>query len=78
MKKYKISKSNLKEFFGWLGKKNVPNKLQTIIDNDPVLQKLKADVNKINNKYADDIEQMKKEEPEYYNMLVKAGILGKD
>jgi hypothetical protein len=39
---------------------------------------LKADVNKINNKYADDIEQMKKEEPEYYNMLVKAGILGKD
>jgi hypothetical protein len=78
MKKYKISKSNLKEFFGWFTKKNVPNKLQTIIDNDPVLQKLKADVNKINNKYADDIEQMKKEEPEYYNMLVKAGILGKD
>ena len=33
MKKYKISKSNLKEFFGWFGKKNVPNKLQTIIDN---------------------------------------------
>jgi hypothetical protein len=78
MKKYKISKSNLKEFFGWFGKKNVPNKLQTIIDNDPVLQKLKADVNKINNKYANDIEKMKKEEPEYYNMLVKAGILGTD
>jgi hypothetical protein len=78
MKKYKISKSNLKELFGWFGKKNVPNKLQTIIDNDPVLQKLKADVNKINNKYADDIEKMKKEEPEYYNMLVKAGILGND
>ena len=76
MKKYKISKSNLKEFFGWFGKKNVPNKLQNIIDNDPVLQKLRADVNKINNKYADDIEKMKKEEPEYYNMLVKAGILG--
>lgn len=78
MKKYKISKSNLKELFGWFGKKNVPNKLQNIIDNDPVLQKLKADVNKINNKYADDIEKMKKEEPEYYNMLVKAGILGND
>ena len=78
MKKYKISKSNLKEFFGWFGKKNVPNKLQTIIDNDPVLQKLRADVNKINNKYADDIEKMKKEEPEYYTMLVKAGILGTD
>ncbi len=78
MKKYKISKSNLKELFGWFGKKNVPNKLQNIIDNDPILQQLKADVNKINNKYADDIEKMKKEAPEYYNMLVKAGILGKD
>ena len=75
MKKYKISKSNLKEFFGWFRKKNVPNKLQSVIDNDPILQKLRADVVKINNKYADDFEKIKKEEPEYYAMLVKAGLM---
>ena len=32
MKKYKISKSNLKEFFGWFRKENKPDKIQNIID----------------------------------------------
>ena len=39
MKKYKISKSNLKEFFGLFGKKK-PQTLQSIIDADPVMRKL--------------------------------------
>ena len=39
MKKYKISKSNLKEFFGLFGKKK-PQTLQSIIDVDPVMRKL--------------------------------------
>jgi hypothetical protein len=48
--KYKISKGYLKEFFGLFGKKNKPKDLQTIIDNDPVLKKLDADIAKLNNR----------------------------
>jgi hypothetical protein len=48
MPKYKISKSNLKEFFGWFGKKKKPKDLQSVIDNDPVLKKLDADIAKSN------------------------------
>ena len=50
MPKYKISKSNLKEFFGFFGKKNKPKDLKTIIDNDPVLKKLDADIAKLNDR----------------------------
>jgi len=50
MPKYKISKSNLKEFFGLFGDKKKPKDLQTIIDNDPVLKKLDADIAKLNNR----------------------------
>lgn len=50
MPKYKISKSNLKEFFGLFGKKNKPKDLKTIIDNDPVLKKLDADIAKLNDR----------------------------
>ena len=51
MPKYKISKSNLKEFFGFFGKKNKPKKFQDILDNDPVLQKLDSELKDINKKY---------------------------
>jgi hypothetical protein len=44
MPKYKISKSNLKEFFGFFGKKNRPKDIDSIIKNDPVLQKLDKDI----------------------------------
>jgi hypothetical protein len=51
MPKYKISKSNLKEFFGWFGKKNKPKDLQTLIDNDPELQKLDNELKDLQKKY---------------------------
>lgn len=50
MPKYKISKSNLKEFFGWFGDKKKPKDLQSVIDNDPILKKLDADIAKLNNR----------------------------
>ena len=49
MKKYKISKSNLKEFFGLFGKKK-PQTMQQVIDNDPVLKQLDKELeNEIKN-----------------------------
>ena len=76
--KYKISKSNLKEFFWTMKKANPPEKIQKMIQDDPVLQQLRADMVKINNKYEDDFERMKKEYPHYYEMMVKAGIIDEE
>ena len=64
MPKYKISKSNLKEFFGWLGKKKKPKDLQTVIDNDPKLKKLDAEIAAIQQKYG-------KIDPEFAEILKK-------
>ena len=77
MKKYKISKSNLKEFFGLFGKKK-PQTLQSIIDADPVLQKLKADVDKLNYKYKPEIDKLKKDKPEMFKMFQDWGLLPND
>ena len=41
---------DLNEFFSFFGVKRTPEKIQNIIDNDPVLQKLQADFKKMNNK----------------------------
>ena len=60
---YKIRKSKLKEFFGLFTKKRTPQKLQKMIDNDPVLQKLKADVDRLNYKYKPEIDKLKDERP---------------
>ena len=68
MKKYKISKSNLKEFFGFFGKKKKPKDLQQVIDNDPVLKKLDADIEKLNQQYG-------KLDPEHVKILKKYGAL---
>ena len=68
MAKYKISKSNLKEFFGFFGKKKKPKDLQQVIDNDPVLKKLDADIEKLNQQYG-------KLDPEHVKILKKYGAL---
>lgn len=68
MKKYKISKSNLKEFFGWFGKKKKPKDLQQIIDNDPILQQIDADIEKLHKNYG-------KLDPDYVKILKKYGVL---
>jgi hypothetical protein len=78
MPKYKISKSNLKEFFGLFGKKNPPEKIQKIIDNDPTLQKLRADYKKVNDKFKPRIDKIKDEDPELFKILQDAGMIPKD
>lgn len=76
--KYKISKPNLKEFFGLFGAKKTPEKIQKVIDNDPVLKKLQSDIDKIDKKYAPDIEKMKKENPERFKWFQDLGLIAKD
>ena len=56
MPKYKISKSNLKEFFGFFGKKRKPRDIQKLIDMDPQLQAIDKKLKAINKKYEDDID----------------------
>ena len=57
MKKYKIKRKNLKEFFGFFGLKKKPEQIQQIIDNDPVLKKLEKDLSKINAKAQSELER---------------------
>jgi hypothetical protein len=56
MPKYKISKSNLKEFFGFFGKKNKPKDIQDLIDNDPELKVIDKRIAAINKKYEKNID----------------------
>lgn len=67
-KKYKISKSNLKEFFGYFGKKKKPKDLQYVIDNDPELKKIDANIAKLHQKSG----QL---DPEFVKILKKYGAL---
>ena len=69
MPKYKISKSNLKEFFGLFGKKKKPKDLQSLIDSDPKLQQLDKEMQNISKKYVADIT------PEQEKIFKKYGIL---
>jgi hypothetical protein len=77
MKKYKISKSNLKEFFGLFGKKK-PQTLQQIIDADPVLQKLDNEMGDIVKSFAPRVRKIADEQPELFKKWVKLGIIDKD
>jgi hypothetical protein len=70
MPKYKISKSNLKDFFGFFGKKNKPKDIDAIIQNDAVLQKLDKQIGDLNDKAA---ERLKKD-VEAMKILKKLGI----
>jgi DNA-directed RNA polymerase subunit H (RpoH/RPB5) len=77
MTKYKISKSNLKEFFGLFGKKK-PQTLQSIIDADPVLQKLDNEMGDIVKSFAPRVRKIADEQPELFQKWVKLGIIDKD
>ena len=59
MAKYKLSKENINEFFGFFGKKKKPKDIHTIIKNDPVLQKLDKEIGDLNDKAA---ERLKKDD----------------
>jgi hypothetical protein len=58
MKRYKISESKLNEFWGLFGKKK-PETMQQIIDDDPILKKLDAELADINQSYVPRLRQMK-------------------
>lgn len=63
MAKYKISKENINEFFGFFGKKKKPKDIDAIIKNDPVLQKIDKEIGDLNDKAAErlrkDVDAMK-------------------
>lgn len=77
MKKYKISKSNLKEFFGLFGKKK-PQTLQSIIDADPVMKKLDDEMEDIAKTFIPRIRKIKDKQPELFKKMQDLGIIDKD
>jgi len=77
MKKYKISKSNLKEFFGLFGKKK-PQTLQSIIDVDPVMRKLDNEMEDIAKTFIPRIRKIKDTQPELFKKMQNLGIIDKD
>jgi hypothetical protein len=77
MKKYKISKSNLKEFFGLFGKKK-PQTLQSIIDADPIMRKLDNEMEDIAKTFIPRIKKIKDTQPELFKKMQDLGIIDKD
>ena len=77
MKRYKISKENLNEFWGLFGRKK-PQTMQQIIDDDPVLKKLDAELYDINRSYIPKLKKMKENNPDFFDKLVKAGLVNLD
>lgn len=69
MKKYKITRPYLNEFFGLFGKTK-PDKLQQIIDNDPVLKKIDRELDANNREAAEWI----KKDPEMLRLFKKYGF----
>ena len=70
MKKYKISKENINEFFGFFGKKKKPKDIDSIIKNDPVLQKIDKQIGDLNDVAA---ERLRKD-ADAMKILKKLGI----
>lgn len=70
MPKYKITKSYLNEFFGLFGKKKEDRqqRLNRLIDNDPILKQIDKNVSDMNNRA---LERLKKEDPELYKLIIQ-------
>jgi len=77
MKKYKISETKLNEFWGWFGKKK-PNKLQNVIDNDPVLRKLDDELQDMIGSFYPHLKKIQKEDPKMFKYLKDNGFIGPD
>lgn len=56
MPKYKISKSNLKEFFGLFGKKDKPKDIEQLLKDNPRLKAIDAEITKLNKDAAKTLE----------------------
>jgi len=74
-KKYKLSEANINEFWTLFKSKKTPEKLQKIIDNDPVLKQLQAKIDAIDAKSKDYLDKVKKNDPEIYAYLLKHGFV---
>jgi hypothetical protein len=74
-KKYKISESYINEFWGLFTSKKTPEKLQKVIDNDPVLKQLQTKIDAIDSKSKDYLDKVKKDDPEIYGYLLKHGFV---
>ena len=77
MKKYKISKENLNEFWGLFGKKK-PQTLQSIIDADPIMRKLDDEMADISRSFIPRIRKIKDTQPELFKKMQNLGIIDKD
>lgn len=73
-KKYKIKKSNLKEFFGLFSKKPTPDRIQKLIDDDPELKKIQSKIDALNKTAVPHMEKLKKEDPALYKKFQDAGF----
>jgi len=73
-KKYKIKKSNLKEFFGLFSKKPTPDRIQKLIDDDPELKKIQSKIDALNRTAVPHMEKLKKEDPALYKKFQDAGF----
>lgn len=74
-KKYKIKKSNLKEFFSWFTKKNTNKDIEKLIDDDPELKRLRDKIDSITRQSVPEFEKMKKEDPKRYKAFKDAGLV---
>jgi len=59
------------------GKKPAPKPIQKVIDDDPELKKIMKDYEKINSDSLVQLNRIKKENPDIYDYLKKAGFLSK-
>lgn len=79
MKKYKLSESNINEFWNLFFKKpKTPAEIQKVVDNDPKLRQLQKDYDRLGIQAANQIRGLKKTNPDIFNNLVKMGLAPKD
>lgn len=76
MKKYKISESNLNNFWNLFTKKTPPPTLQKLIDNDPELKVLKKDMKDLIDSQLPILLRIKKRNPELWKLAVEKGLVG--
>jgi|688.fasta_scaffold2292112_1 hypothetical protein len=78
MKKYKISESNLSNFWNWFTKKNQPPSLQNVIDNDPELKRLRQDMKDLIDSQIPILLRIKKNRPDHWKIMVQKGLVPAD
>ena len=78
MKKYKISESNLSNFWNWFTKKSKPATLQNLIDNDPELKKIDQEIKDLIDSQTPILLRIKKNRPDHWKIMVQKGLVPAD